>query len=505
MANPTDPTPSPAPPGQPGRHPRPDLPQATWDAIAAAVQEYLATSGDPAPGFVAIARACRAARRAGRIPDCSNQQLAAALAYLADAGELGVPSRPDRDGTAAPAPATAPKSDPLRVNINRFLDVVYDEQAQRARVLVGGKPFLHCSFVVASIPAGSDKNIDSIDDLAASLAHDARVLEGPDVRKWLTPAEEVLAHASNLQAWAEHDYDTRLLHSNIAFPLLKELSKAGDEKATRVLTVNIDERINSGSPASLSAIMTSCFKILTDEQLTAITMKLGDYNTQSSFSLEEKEYLILTRNPPVTLLESLARHNDEEIRLCVARRDNLPEHVIKQLATDDAMIIRSEIAAKENLPSMLIVQLAHDEEPEVRSIIARRIHWIGLDSEILKQLAKDKDAIVREVLAECDNLPTNIMGILSEDQEVRVRCILTNNKSIPISILVKLAHDADEVVRKGVFFNISERKELNKDNVRELLKVNDILILDALSHRQNIPQEIRDEITLCKKEKEKRN
>nr|MDO8084087.1 hypothetical protein [Candidatus Sigynarchaeum springense] len=200
-------------------------------------------------------------RREGRIPGCSNQQLAAALAYLADAGQLGT-----ADTSPAPAPATAPAGGPLRVHINRFLDVVYDEQAQRARVLVGGKPFLHCSFVVASIDPKNDNNQDiaSIDDLATSLAHDARVLEGPDVRRYLTPAEEVLAHASNLQAWAEHDYDTRLLHSNIAFPLLKELSKAGDEKATRILGAEVKARFREGNAITRRAIVEACGDIVLD-------------------------------------------------------------------------------------------------------------------------------------------------------------------------------------------------------------------------------------------------
>ncbi|GAJ21819.1 unnamed protein product, partial [marine sediment metagenome] len=32
----------------------------------------------------------------------------------------------------------------------------------------------------------------------------------------ITPEQEFMVHCFNLQAWAEHKYDTRLRHSNLA-------------------------------------------------------------------------------------------------------------------------------------------------------------------------------------------------------------------------------------------------------------------------------------------------
>jgi hypothetical protein len=43
----------------------------------------------------------------------------------------------------------------------------------------------------------------------------------PEIRFW--------AHCSNLETWGENNYDTRLIHSNLAFPLLKKLTEAGDQ------------------------------------------------------------------------------------------------------------------------------------------------------------------------------------------------------------------------------------------------------------------------------------
>ncbi|GAH27524.1 unnamed protein product, partial [marine sediment metagenome] len=62
----------------------------------------------------------------------------------------------------------------------------------------------------------------------------------------ITPEQEFWAHCSNLQTWAEHHYDTRLLHSNISFPLLRRLTEAGDPVAKQFFKDEIAERIKLG-------------------------------------------------------------------------------------------------------------------------------------------------------------------------------------------------------------------------------------------------------------------
>jgi hypothetical protein len=63
----------------------------------------------------------------------------------------------------------------------------------------------------------------------------------------ITPEEEFWGHCSNLQAWAEYGYDTRLLHSNLSFPLLKRLTEVGDPKARRVFKEEIVKRYYEGN------------------------------------------------------------------------------------------------------------------------------------------------------------------------------------------------------------------------------------------------------------------
>ncbi|KKM24525.1 hypothetical protein LCGC14_1604240, partial [marine sediment metagenome] len=84
----------------------------------------------------------------------------------------------------------------------------------------------------------------------------------------ISPEAEFWAHSSNIQAWVEHDYDTCILHSNLAFPLLRELVKAGDLIAKRVFKEEIAKRIGSGYFTTIMyLILEGYLSFLTGEEL----------------------------------------------------------------------------------------------------------------------------------------------------------------------------------------------------------------------------------------------
>ena len=64
----------------------------------------------------------------------------------------------------------------------------------------------------------------------------------------ITSEQEFWGHCSNLQAWVENNYDTRLLHRSFAFPLLLRLSQINDTKAILVFRDEIINRIEEGNP-----------------------------------------------------------------------------------------------------------------------------------------------------------------------------------------------------------------------------------------------------------------
>jgi len=99
--------------------------------------------------------------------------------------------------------------------------------------------------LLIEIPKDNIKDFDdfmSIDDVSENLDHS---LEYTTKYNKLKPEAEFWGHCSNLQAWYENFYDTTLLHSNIAFPLLKKLTDVGDFMAQRVFKDEIAERLTN--------------------------------------------------------------------------------------------------------------------------------------------------------------------------------------------------------------------------------------------------------------------
>ena len=136
-------------------------------------------------------------------------------------------------------------------------------------IYIDGKKFNQCKALLLTIPIPTiskyDK-IDSIDELEDRLI-DKLMEESSDnienyeenetslgigraeddyFEEYMQPEGFFWGHCSNIQAWAENGYDTCLLHRNLAFPLLKELTKAGDPLAKKVFKEEIAKRFASG-------------------------------------------------------------------------------------------------------------------------------------------------------------------------------------------------------------------------------------------------------------------
>jgi len=126
--------------------------------------------------------------------------------------------------------------------INDFLTLKLENN--QTNIYVREKLFNQCKYLLLNIPLNDLREvneIDSIDEAAEKLSHKME-----RNHKIISAQEEFIAHCSNLQAWAENDYDTRILHRNLAFPLLKQLTDKGDPAAKRVFKEEIARRFLSG-------------------------------------------------------------------------------------------------------------------------------------------------------------------------------------------------------------------------------------------------------------------
>ncbi len=108
--------------------------------------------------------------------------------------------------------------------------------------------FQQCKFLLINIPVEEISifnKIESIDEAAELL--DQSLHEMDSYHYNISPDVEFWAHCSNLQVWAENEYDTRILHRNLAFSLLKKLSESGDPLAKKRYKEEIAERFVHGS------------------------------------------------------------------------------------------------------------------------------------------------------------------------------------------------------------------------------------------------------------------
>jgi len=137
---------------------------------------------------------------------------------------------------------------PLEFKINEYLTLKLENR--KTNIFVNDKIFKHCKFLLLDIPINEVNQlneIESIDEaeerLDRSLESIGRSRRNTDI---IPPETEFWAHCSNLQVWYENDYDTRLLHRNLAFSLLAKLANAGDPTAKKVFNEEIVKRFLSG-------------------------------------------------------------------------------------------------------------------------------------------------------------------------------------------------------------------------------------------------------------------
>jgi Leucine-rich repeat (LRR) protein len=155
------------------------------------------------------------------------------------------------------------------INENLLLRLEYNKTV----IYVDKKRFLHCKFVILTIPIDEItalEEITSVDEAIETLDTSLEPLENNDekLRKLIEPETEFWAHCSNLQAWYENGYDTRLLHMNLAFPLLHELAKAGEKVAKSVFKEEIAKRLTSGYPSVVNYLFNEGYvNFLNSEEL----------------------------------------------------------------------------------------------------------------------------------------------------------------------------------------------------------------------------------------------
>ncbi|MFX1501535.1 MAG: Rab family GTPase [Promethearchaeota archaeon] len=154
--------------------------------------------------------------------------------------------------------------------VNNYLTLRLENN--RTNIYVGRKLFNQCKYLLLNLAKDRFEDYDefeSIDEASEKLDDS---MHGLSYQKYyISPEVEFWGHCSNLQAWYENNYNTRLLHRNLSFSLLEALMKVGDPLAKKVFKEEIAERLESGYPSVVMyLIIQNYLKYLTQEELQTV-------------------------------------------------------------------------------------------------------------------------------------------------------------------------------------------------------------------------------------------
>jgi len=208
----------------------------------------------------------------------------------------------------------------LEKKINQYITLRLEHG--RTFIYINGRRFIQCIRLILNIPKENVPlydEVESIDEAAKLYSkhiYQNRIVRGPmaapvpNQRHDITPEQEFWGHCSNIQAWVEHNYDTRILMSNISFPLLRELTKAGDPKARKVYKEEIALRLESGYPSVVQYLLAQGY--------------IAEFNPVEFQSILESTNLIkkLSSKPNVLF---------QFLRSCVSKFPTLIEDILLQI------------------------------------------------------------------------------------------------------------------------------------------------------------------------------
>jgi len=176
--------------------------------------------------------------------------------------------------------------------INQYLELRLE--AAKTIIYVSDQKFTQCKLVVFNLLPDQilsiDNNLKSMDEFL-SQGFTSNIQN----KSQISPEEEFWVHCSNIHTWSLNSYDTSLLDSYLAFPLLKKLADAGDLIAKRVFKEEISKRLKTNVPQVLRFLLNEKYDLyLTQEELLSSILNTEDSIALSDIAsyLEVKYYLV---------------------------------------------------------------------------------------------------------------------------------------------------------------------------------------------------------------------
>ncbi|NVM46824.1 MAG: leucine-rich repeat domain-containing protein [Candidatus Lokiarchaeota archaeon] len=145
----------------------------------------------------------------------------------------------------------------IEFKVNDYLSLRFEDE--KTIIYVAGKRFRQCINLLLDIPVDDIREFDQIQSIDEAAERLSKSMEDEELRRIIPAKVEFWGHCSNLQVWFENNYNTRIIHSNIAFPLLKKLSESGDIVALRVFKEEIAKRFSQGNEKVRTFLIDECY------------------------------------------------------------------------------------------------------------------------------------------------------------------------------------------------------------------------------------------------------
>ncbi len=146
-------------------------------------------------------------------------------------------------------------------------------------------PFHQCKYLLMNLTQKDFAKFDYIDSIDEAFEIYNKIDKIHERNhELIDPESEFIGHCSNLQAWYEHDYDLRILHSSLSIPLLKKMAFLGDKKAIIRLKESIAQRIASNNHNTIIFYLNEKYlKLFSNEELEVLFEEWLDKNVNFAF------------------------------------------------------------------------------------------------------------------------------------------------------------------------------------------------------------------------------
>lgn len=363
-------------------------------------------------------------------------------------------------------------------------------------IYVNERRFDQCKFLLLDIPIEKIKTFDEIESIDEAAEKLDRSLENINKHsEGIPPDVEFWGHCSNLQVWFENDYDSRLLHRNLAFPLLKKLTELEDPLAKRMFKEEIAKRMESGHYSVIEYLKEGKYlNYLNYEERYSLIKNLKSKNIKTEY-VEFKEGLYeFVINKKLDLREKGIKEITD-----IKGLDTFTE--LEELLLCDNEI--SEIKGLESLISLKKLYIRKNQISEIKGLNHLvNLEELHLNNNIISEIKGLENLVNLRVLWIDQNNIKKIRGL--ENLTNLVWLSLNGNQIVKIENLDNLVNLATLSFWRNNIEKISglenlvklENIDLKKNNIKEIKGLENLINLKTLCLNNNKISEIKGIETL---------